>query len=167
MNAQAISTVKHKESYSFKKALVNGTVAACVVTSSLGVVGNFHNTKPKRVKPLIAEQVGKSNQISNIINVTPISYTKPKSYAEPYVIKRVYLGENLMKGKETINESYFTQKVTDFLIPKEEEEFIAFPKKFGLISEDQIPQKYNYSFDEVTKDFDYTSNKNDPDTYEL
>ncbi|WHY01353.1 hypothetical protein [Neobacillus sp. DY30] len=90
MSNLAYATLNEKENYSIKKMVINGTMAACVATSGVAIVGQFF-TKPTKPRPMPLISSANVKQTANIIKSVPLSYTRPKPYArsKTFVLRTV------------------------------------------------------------------------------
>lgn len=155
---------KEEYSYSLKKAIFTGTMAACVATAGFAYM-NPVIVKAAKNKSVTSTPVKEDKQVAKIIKKTPLTYTEPKPYAKAFVINGVYEEANYMKKDTKVNQSYFSDKISDLSLPQKEEEIFEYTTDFEYVSD--APTKYNYSLNEVVKEYDTSRVNKNSEMYEF
>lgn len=169
MSKQACATVHtNNGAYSLKKVLVNSTMAACVATAGFAYINPVTvSAKSTTSKTTSSVSATKAKQMAKIIKKIPLTYTEPKSYAKTFVISDMYKEASYMKKDTKINQSYFSDKISDISLPKKAEEGEVFEFSTGFEYVEETPNKYNYSYDDVVKDYDTSRINENRETYEF
>jgi hypothetical protein len=148
-------------SYSIKKLIVNGTMAACVASSAIVY---FHPTINKPVKNKAFSSPtpnGERRASANIINKRKIAYTEPKAFARPlsFLVSDKYREADLMKeNPEDMINDYTVVKESSFeFTPKTT---FKFSGEFHVDKEAEI----DLDFDVDNKIQGYSSFDFDPET---